>query len=1089
MADLPIVYKIRSAIQNGTVADAVEVEFDNSNATGILNTATNLQTTLQRLDATGVGTPLVDFTGNFAAGATNIPTWFNDLARNHLRSVDATNGNRTFDLPGTNALNTVFDTLSSQGLPETFTLQITVEAGSAGSSLTANSLTVRARVAPSPQLADRTSVVLGYGQTVVVQITRTGGVLGSYDVIEEGVRGSSGPPGSSSMGDVVLRSQMWDASENGLLPTSSQVETGYAFRVVNAPTDGTGRFNEPMLTDDWVVWTGTTFTSWDAEPHQWFVIAAHDVRRITQNESNFLGEISEIDTGIVRQTITNTVTEVLFYFTPALFADAPTLTPSTDTNNPRPGQTEEYVGGRDITSDGVFEDTTNSYDNFYLYLSIDPTYVTANLSDIRIRIDNANGSQHFDFSLEDDFTAATFDGASLNYYYLAPNDTALTVGYGVDQQVYAYIGTSSKTFQFSDNVNVTRSVRNLGESALDADTRAKLNKQIALDRDDRTKLDNITETTTTGTAAVYQNFLYKTGGASVDTSEYRTGSYLIPGFTTTVVYTVLLPDTHVITSLSRISGSSGSSSFTQVTPSVVVGRNQYTITLTNGNDLWQINAAETTVSQLALSELFVITEDNLNDAIERKLDNTYTLPTVLKKIDASANIEYSNGQNYVSQNQYITNHNSFVILKDTPADGATVPGTGDISSFNQINGSGITLENEGNIRVPDANGNGGISDVSIPFTGSGLEGGYIKVLPNDSDNPNILVGAWINTNKMQEFDHSTFIRVREHGGSTFRTIASFNDYEFSLHVGNEDSTAGTPRNIRHYQSVYQSSSAVDGAISATFNQGQTAGFEVAGAGNWTIFLTLFQDDLEFATDSFVYNVANGETDQPQTTTSIGFDNGNDPIISITITTRFDYFYNNGYHRIVYIGSTNLAANQSIRAEVYNETANADRSGSDLTLSRVNIEGWGANFYGIHKVALLFGVNSLGTDFQVTVSVDGTGAEVIDMRYPYADLDYSDFVIGTTNGFRGRVQNIQGAQFINATPTDRLPTEAMLLDWTKNHDRKTDIMWNQFQAPNQNVERIIISEGLQLDNQIFTAPNGNQYRLSVDDTGNLVTTLI
>ena len=51
------------------------------------------------------------------------------------------------------------------------------------------------------------------------------------------------------------------------------------------------------------------------------------------------------------------------------------------------------------------------------------------------------------------------------------------------------------------------------------------------------------------------------------------------------------------------------------------------------------------------------------------------------------------------------------------------------------------------------------------------------------------------------------------------------------------------------------------------------------------------------------------------------------------------------------------------------------------------------------------------------------------------------------------------------------------------------MWNQFQAPNQNVERIIISEGLQLDNQIFTAPNGNQYRLSVDDTGNLVTTLI
>ena len=73
-----------------------------------------------------------------------------------------------------------------------------------------------------------------------------------------------------------------------------------------------------MLTDDWVVWTGTTFTSWDAEPHQWFVIAAHDVRRITQNESNFLGEISEIDTVLLGKRL-HTVTEVLFYFTPALF--------------------------------------------------------------------------------------------------------------------------------------------------------------------------------------------------------------------------------------------------------------------------------------------------------------------------------------------------------------------------------------------------------------------------------------------------------------------------------------------------------------------------------------------------------------------------------------------------------------------------------------------------------------------------------------------------------------------------------------------------------------------------------------------------
>ena len=83
---------------------------------------------------------------------------------------------------------------------------------------------------------------------------------------------------------------MWDASTNGPLP-SAGVSKGNAYNVVNAPSDGSGRFGEVMQNDDWVVWDGETYVGWSVEPHQWFVIPAHEVRRITALERNFLTDV------------------------------------------------------------------------------------------------------------------------------------------------------------------------------------------------------------------------------------------------------------------------------------------------------------------------------------------------------------------------------------------------------------------------------------------------------------------------------------------------------------------------------------------------------------------------------------------------------------------------------------------------------------------------------------------------------------------------------------------------------------------------------------------------------------------------------
>ena len=50
-------------------------------------------------------------------------------------------------------------------------------------------------------------------------------------------------------------------------------------------------FGEVMENDDWVVWDGETFTSWSTQPHAWFVIPAHEVRRITSLERDFLTDV------------------------------------------------------------------------------------------------------------------------------------------------------------------------------------------------------------------------------------------------------------------------------------------------------------------------------------------------------------------------------------------------------------------------------------------------------------------------------------------------------------------------------------------------------------------------------------------------------------------------------------------------------------------------------------------------------------------------------------------------------------------------------------------------------------------------------
>lgn len=287
MADRSILYRIRAALQGGFVAVASEVQLL-STYVGVLLGVNNSETAFRRFDATGVGAPIVTFTGAFSATAANIDTWFGGRQVVRLRCTGrgaSQAGALPFDLPGTTALNTAFDQLVSVGLPER--LQFIIEYTGDNASF----VSVRPRVSPSPQIINATSITIRSGVAASLEVTRDMGTISDYEWQSIGQIGTAA---GGILGAITLinpGTAVWNANASGVLPTIG-VARGNAYRVANAPSDGSGRFGEIMQNGDWVVWSGETFTSWAAEPHQWFVIAAHDVRRITALENEFLNNVS-----------------------------------------------------------------------------------------------------------------------------------------------------------------------------------------------------------------------------------------------------------------------------------------------------------------------------------------------------------------------------------------------------------------------------------------------------------------------------------------------------------------------------------------------------------------------------------------------------------------------------------------------------------------------------------------------------------------------------------------------------------------------------------------------------------------------------
>ena len=482
-----LLFKIKPALAGDQVADAVDVENGSTGHTGLLANAENQQQINDRLDATGLGAQPRVITGSFAATSGNIGTWYGGRQTVIIETDRAQgNGNYTFTLPSIDELNTMFDDMVTRGLGEVYTVTLIHRSGSTAS-LPRNSLTIRNPTVSALFNPNEIPTTLAQGASATFRITRQGASISPWERVT--VEAAADPV--AVFGSVAIQSISWNNRDGSLLPQGAQVQQGYAFPVANStPNDGTLRqglldsgVSDRFIYDgDFVVWTAAAFTSW-GDGGNWFVLSADDMRRMGREAHNFLLQVREIDNRVDVGPVSAMASNALAWLSENPLAEAPFLIPSTDTGNPRAGDSYPYIGGQENRDAGLrFQFSQNRFGAF-LTLGISPSFLASNAEeDIFIRVRDESGDLVETLSLADDFTLrddATFTNGTVTHFV---RNTSFN--YAFLETIEIVLTVVQRHFRFSpDTVDVTGNIANDGltEPLLSPDVRAKLNANLQPD--------------------------------------------------------------------------------------------------------------------------------------------------------------------------------------------------------------------------------------------------------------------------------------------------------------------------------------------------------------------------------------------------------------------------------------------------------------------------------------------------------------------------------------------------------------------------------------------------------------------------------
>ncbi len=546
-----------SDLANGGISNAVQLNQDDSNQTGLLNGAPNQQVVNDRLDRTGLGAAARTFTGSFFCSygeLGNQDTWYGGRQSVIIEGARGQpNGRYTYEVPDPDELTAMFDDMVARGLPEIYTVTIGYQGGSS-TSIVRNALTTRA---PSVSIGGFVPTTIAQGTSVTYRIQRIGGTITAWERL--GVQQAADPVGT--FGEVVLQNLPWNNANNAFLPSGGAVLKGYAFPVIGSdPNDGTlrqglidaGVSDREIYDGDYVIWSADAFTAW-TNGDDWFVLNRDSLARMSREQSNFLAQTSEIDNRVDVGLVNFLTSDARVWISENPFVRAPFIDPTSDTGaapdgNPRPGDNYAYIGGTaNVDGLGRFQFSQNRF-NSYITVGITPNFIAAHPeSDIRVRFRDTDGTIIEDFNLATDFTFiddATFTNGTVRHY-----QRAVSVNYAFLNTIEIALTAVQRHFRMNpDSVDVTPNVSNLTEPQLAPEVIEKLNRAIpdpgvtyASIEDRLMRYTNITHTSPAGDARFFSDD--GTGAYPSDLSQFTQVSEANPRFQATdIVLFVAVPE-------------------------------------------------------------------------------------------------------------------------------------------------------------------------------------------------------------------------------------------------------------------------------------------------------------------------------------------------------------------------------------------------------------------------------------------------------------------------------------------------------------------------------------------------------------------
>lgn len=804
---------------SGPQVAASNVTVSSAALNGLLDGSGSVQEALERIDATGIGAPITEFAGSYTMTTANRNEWLN----RHIQGEDgqSCSRNRVANLPSVAVLNEAFDFLF--GGANDGSLRTTVSyLGCSSTSSIVNAL----RVNPITNVDNApggfgfvNNIVLNRADSVTLEISRTGGAVGSWTVSSRGLL----PSGSGAvLDDLQFQDRSWANLAGTFLPSSDDVLKGYAFKVIASPDDSgdirsdltiSSTTEKTMYDGDWVVWTGDTFTNWNDES-EWIVIHDEDVRRITRQQSNFLSEVGEQDTDnyirIADDPAAQTGTEALAWL---VNPDTPlTAAPFLEPSGTSSGNTDarftagEYVGGRDArqpSGDFVFNLSTLASQaviyNGELVIGITGAYINANdPADIRLEVRERDGTFVTSYNLSDNFVdPPTFGDLTLDYSILSTfkiSDSATQLRYHVGQILSLRINRPNRRFTLSSDVNVGN--ENIaggawGEDALSTPVQAKLNKETSLTAQDRSRLDGIE--TASGSIPVPgdHQVLVRAALPNFNDNSFHTlrvSDGLTQDFQNTITYTVRVANSVQFTGFDFTGGRtrSGSVTLTEVLPTLYENERTYTLVVPPAPDditynplshLIVLTGTVTPHEPSGLVPTIKVDADNFEQPfLDSIVNHDTSLPAPLQALNTQASVIHFDNTDFASNNAHSGIEAMFAFLKNRPDErqGDTPPTTTTLT--NEITNSEITatIASLNGLFYPrDIAGsfdNGVEQTTQGALTGPGSVNEPITITSPSDSNFRLTLGFWFDSDQIPDNTIRNLIRVRERGQTSSRRL-------------------------------------------------------------------------------------------------------------------------------------------------------------------------------------------------------------------------------------------------------------------------------------------------------------------------------